>query len=80
MRPVACAQVTGEKALFLSPSSAWAVVGFLPSESANLLDFLHRHAEALDFSCRVRWQTGTVVVWDQVRLRSRPFARLARLE
>lgn len=58
-------QVTGEKALYLSPTSAWSVVGFYPSESANLLDFLHRHVQSLDFTCRIKWEPRTVVVWDQ---------------
>jgi alpha-ketoglutarate-dependent taurine dioxygenase len=69
--------VTGEKALYLSPTSTWSVVGFLTAESAHLLDFLHRHIEALDLTCRVRWAPGTVVVWDQVRRRAiGPWSRL----
>lgn len=58
--------VTGQPALFVNPTIAREVVGCLPEESAHVLRFLHEHIRSLDFSCRVRWEKGTVVVWDQV--------------
>lgn len=61
--------VTGEPALFVNPTIARKVVGFKPSESDLILNFLHDHIKSLDFNCRVRWEPGTVVVWDQVRHR-----------
>ncbi|KAF7552765.1 hypothetical protein G7Z17_g4094 [Cylindrodendrum hubeiense] len=57
--------VTGKPALFVNPAIARQVEGFLPEESQNLLSFLHNHIRSLDFNCRVRWEKGTVVVWDQ---------------
>lgn len=57
--------VTGKPALFVNSTIARQVEGFLPEESANLLGFLHHHVRSLDFGCRVRWERGTVVVWDQ---------------
>ncbi|KAI5859987.1 taurine catabolism dioxygenase [Durotheca rogersii] len=57
--------VTGRPALFVNPTMARRVDGFLPEESDALLAFLHRHVASLDFSCRVRWEKGSVVVWDQ---------------
>ncbi|KAI1635234.1 hypothetical protein F4809DRAFT_463620 [Biscogniauxia mediterranea] len=57
--------VTGKPSLFVNPTIARKVEGFLPEESDNLLKFLHDHIRSLDFSCRVRWEKGTVVVWDQ---------------
>lgn len=57
--------VTGRPALFVNPTIARAVDGFLPEESDALLGFLHNHMRSLDFSCRVRWEKGSVVVWDQ---------------
>ncbi|EIW67155.1 hypothetical protein TREMEDRAFT_69718 [Tremella mesenterica DSM 1558] len=57
--------VTKNPVLFINPTIARSVVGFKPEESAHLLDFLHNHIKSLDFSCRLRWEPGTVVVWDQ---------------
>ncbi|RTE75302.1 hypothetical protein BHE90_010248 [Fusarium euwallaceae] len=57
--------VTGKPALFVNPTIARQVEGFLPEESQHLLSFLHNHIRSLDFSCRVKWEKGTVVVWDQ---------------
>ena len=58
--------VTKEPVLFVNPAIARNVEGFLPSESEHLLKFLHDHIRSLDFSCRLRWEKGTVVIWDQV--------------
>ncbi|WYZ34018.1 hypothetical protein EsH8_I_000294 [Colletotrichum jinshuiense] len=57
--------VTGRPALFVNPTIARRVEGFLPEESDALLAFLHNHIRSLDFNCRVRWEKGSVVVWDQ---------------
>ncbi|KAI5918475.1 hypothetical protein F4810DRAFT_715468 [Camillea tinctor] len=57
--------VTSKPSLFVNPTIARKVEGFLPEESDNLLKFLHDHIRSLDFSCRVKWEKGTVVVWDQ---------------
>ncbi|OLN96189.1 Alpha-ketoglutarate-dependent sulfonate dioxygenase 2 [Colletotrichum chlorophyti] len=57
--------VTGLPSLFVNPTIARRVEGFLPEESDALLGFLHNHIRSLDFSCRVRWEKGSVVVWDQ---------------
>ncbi|GMG25245.1 unnamed protein product [Aspergillus oryzae] len=60
--------VTHDPVLFVNPAIARQVVGYKPEESENLLSFLHNHIRSLDFSCRVSWEKGTVVVWDQVCL------------
>ncbi|KAK2783562.1 hypothetical protein FQN52_009566 [Onygenales sp. PD_12] len=57
--------VTGLPALFVNPTIARGVVGCLREESEVVLGFLNGHVRSLDFSCRVRWEGGTVVVWDQ---------------
>ncbi|TID04890.1 Alpha-ketoglutarate-dependent sulfonate dioxygenase [Colletotrichum higginsianum] len=57
--------VTGAPALFVNPTIARRVEGFLPEESDALLGFLHNHIRSLDFGCRVKWERGSVVVWDQ---------------
>ncbi|KAI0893065.1 taurine catabolism dioxygenase [Annulohypoxylon nitens] len=57
--------VTGKPSLFVNPTIARKIEGLLPEESDNLLKFLHNHIMSLDFSCRVRWEKGTLVLWDQ---------------
>jgi len=59
--------VTQEPVLFVNPTIARQIVRLKPSKSDLLLGFLHDHIRSLDFSCRVSWEPGTVVVWDQVR-------------
>ena len=57
--------VTVKPSLFVNPTIARKIEGMLPEESDALLKFLHDHIRSLDFSCRVRWEKGSVVVWDQ---------------
>jgi sulfonate dioxygenase len=57
--------VTGEKALFVNPQFSRRIVGFKKEESESLLNFLYDHvAKGQDFQARVKWEPGTVVVWD----------------
>ncbi|TVY84404.1 Alpha-ketoglutarate-dependent sulfonate dioxygenase [Lachnellula suecica] len=58
--------VTGVKNLFVNSSYTRSIVGFDDEESDYLLKFLFDHIRGgHDFSCRVRYEPGTVVVWDQ---------------
>lgn len=58
--------VTGEKALFVNSSYTQSIVGFDDDESDYLLKFLFDHINrGHDFACRVRYEPGTVVLWDQ---------------
>ncbi|KAL4792059.1 hypothetical protein BDV19DRAFT_400866 [Aspergillus venezuelensis] len=57
--------MTKEPVLFVNPAIARQVIGYKSSESDLVLGFLHDHIRSLDFSCRVSWEKGTVVVWDQ---------------
>ncbi|KUJ15976.1 TauD-domain-containing protein [Mollisia scopiformis] len=58
--------VTGQKALFVNSSYTQSIVGFDDDESDYLLKFLFDHINrGHDFSCRVRYEPGTVVLWDQ---------------
>ncbi|KAJ5566092.1 hypothetical protein N7535_007730 [Penicillium sp. DV-2018c] len=57
--------VTGEKALYVNPQFTRYIVGYKKEESDYLLKFLYDHiALSQDTQVRVRWQPGTVVVWD----------------
>jgi taurine dioxygenase len=33
-------------------------------ESKPLIDFLSAHAVRPEFTCRLRWQPGTLAIWD----------------
>ncbi len=56
--------LTGEKALYVDPSYAIGIEGMSPEESAPILGFLSEHLVQPAFSCRLRWETNMVVVWD----------------
>ncbi|TWU70758.1 hypothetical protein ED733_001625 [Metarhizium rileyi] len=57
--------LTGKKSLFVNPSYTRQVVGFKKEESDYLLKFLYNHITlSQDLQCRVRWENGTVVVFD----------------
>jgi taurine dioxygenase len=55
---------TGRKALFVNSTFTHAIKGMKPAESTALLDFLYRHIEAPDFSCRFRWRKNSMAMWD----------------
>ncbi|MDX1710200.1 MAG: TauD/TfdA family dioxygenase [Rhodovibrionaceae bacterium] len=55
---------SGRRALFVNPIYTRRLEGMSESESTPLLDRLFRHATRPEFTCRLRWQAGTVAVWD----------------
>ena len=56
---------TGKKALFVNPQFTRQVVGFKKEESDYLLKFLYDHmTSSHDLQCRVKWENGSVVVFD----------------
>jgi taurine dioxygenase len=55
---------TGRKALFVNSTFTESIKGMKPAESAALLNFLYRHVESPDFSCRFRWRPNSVAMWD----------------
>ena len=54
---------TRRKVLYMS-SHLVRFEGFTDAESAPLLSFLTAHALRPEFTCRFRWQPGSLAVWD----------------
>lgn len=55
---------THEEILFVNAAYTTSFVDIDASDSLQLLDFLLRQVHVPEVQCRVRWQPGTVVVWD----------------
>ncbi|MGQ0676205.1 MAG: TauD/TfdA dioxygenase family protein [Rhodospirillales bacterium] len=55
---------TGRKALFVNPIYTLRFEGMTEEESRPLLEFLYAHAVRPEFTCRFRWTTGALALWD----------------
>ncbi|EGO02710.1 hypothetical protein SERLA73DRAFT_102611 [Serpula lacrymans var. lacrymans S7.3] len=57
--------VTGHEALYVNKQFTRRIVGLKREESETILNFLYDHIDkAGDLQARVKWQPGTVVLWD----------------
>jgi taurine dioxygenase len=55
---------TGRKALYVNGGHALRLAGMSEEESAGLLEYLFHHQVRPEFTCRFRWEPGSLVFWD----------------
>ncbi len=55
---------TGRPSLYVNATFTQFVVGLARAESDALLAMLYDHAARPDFTCRLRWEPGTLAMWD----------------
>jgi taurine dioxygenase len=56
--------VTGRKLLFVNDVYTIGIQDMNEPESKALLGYLFEHSKQVSFLCRVRWEPGTVTMWD----------------
>jgi taurine dioxygenase len=56
--------VTGRRGLFVNSNYTTRLEGLTPAEGERLLPFLCEHVRSPEFQMRVRWEPGTLVLWD----------------
>ena len=55
---------TGRKALYVNKAHTVRFAGMTEEESAPLLGFLFHHQVKPEFTCRFRWERGSIAFWD----------------
>ena len=55
---------TGREALYVNVAHSARFEGMTEEESRPLLQFLFQHQVRPEFTCRFRWQVGSVAMWD----------------
>ncbi len=54
---------TGRKTLYIS-NHTQTLDGFKNAEARPIIDYLRAHAVEPEFTCRFRWQVGSMAIWD----------------
>ena len=55
---------TGRRALYVNSGHTTHFEGWTEEESRPLLDYLFQHQVRPEFTCRFRWQRGSLALWD----------------
>ena len=55
---------TGRKALYVNGGHTLRFKDMSVEESAPLLSYLFQHATRPEFTCRFRWEPGSIALWD----------------
>jgi len=56
--------VTGEKSLFVDCTYANGIEGLSEDEAMPIINYLSKFATQESFTCRLRWENKTVIMWD----------------
>jgi taurine dioxygenase len=56
--------VTGEKSLFVDGTYANGIEGLSEDEAMPIINYLSKFATQESFTCRLRWENKTVIMWD----------------
>jgi len=56
--------LSGKKCLYVNGDFTTHFEGWTREESQPLLDQLYAHCARADFTCRLRWEEGTLGIWD----------------
>lgn len=60
--------VTGRESLFVNAAYTLRFEGMTERESAPLLNFLFVHGQRPEYQCRITWESGMVVFWDNIQV------------
>jgi alpha-ketoglutarate-dependent taurine dioxygenase len=65
VHPLVCTHPrSGKRFLYVNRVYVQGIEGMTAQESRPLLDFLYEHCSRFELTCRVRWETDQVLVWD----------------
>jgi taurine dioxygenase len=56
--------LSGRSALYVNGDFTVKFEGWSKQESQPLLDYLYQHARQNEFTCRFKWQKGSIAIWD----------------
>ena len=63
---------SGVLGLYVNPVFTTHIAGMSPIESRYVLGYLYEHIAQPEFSCRFRWESGSVAFWDNRMTQHRP--------